>query len=44
MGSVNDGKHQYGTANTINTEDKMKYSRVYLGANGLGIEYGELAK
>lgn len=41
---VNDDKHQYGAANTTITGDKRVYGRFYLGTNGLGIVYGELAK
>lgn len=41
---VNDDKHQYGAADTTITGDKRVYGRFYLGTNGLGIVYGELAK
>lgn len=41
---VNDDKHQYGAANTTITGDKRVYGKFYLGTNGRGIIYGELAK
>jgi len=41
---INDERHQYGVANTAITGDKREYGKFYLGTNGRGIVYGELAK
>ncbi len=39
---INDSAHQYGIPTTI-TGDPRIYGRVYVGTNGLGIEYGDIA-
>lgn len=39
---INDSAHQYGIVTTI-TGDPRVYGRVYVGTNGLGIEYGDIA-
>ena len=40
---VTDDKHQFATIQTI-TGDPRIYGRVYLGTNGLGIIYGDIAQ
>jgi hypothetical protein len=39
---INDTAHQYGTISTI-TGDPRIFGRVYLGTNGMGIAYGDIA-
>jgi len=39
---INDDAHQYATNSTI-TGDPRIYGRVYIGTNGMGIVYGDLA-
>jgi xyloglucan-specific exo-beta-1,4-glucanase len=39
---INDSAHQYGIITTI-TGDPRIYGRVYVGTNGLGISYGDIA-
>jgi hypothetical protein len=41
---INDGRHQYGAANTAITGDPNVYGRVYLGTNGRGVIYGDIRK
>jgi len=40
---INDDQHQYATNSTI-TGDPRIYGRVYLGTNGFGMVYGDLAQ
>jgi len=40
---ISDAKHQFATIQTI-TGDPRLYGRVYLGTNGLGVVYGDIAK
>jgi xyloglucan-specific exo-beta-1,4-glucanase len=39
---ISDSQHQYGAITTI-TGDPRLYGRVYVGTNGLGIAYGDIA-
>ena len=39
---INDNQHQYGTVSVI-TGDPRVYGRLYLGGNGRGIIYGDIA-
>jgi len=41
-GLINDSAHQYGIPTTI-TGDPRIYGRIYVGTNGLGIEYGDIS-
>ncbi len=38
---INDDQHQYGSTNEAITGDPRVFGRVYIGANGRGIIYGE---
>jgi xyloglucan-specific exo-beta-1,4-glucanase len=40
---INDDQHQYGCTNTCITGDPRIYGRIYLGTNGFGIVYGDIA-
>ncbi|HYH02330.1 MAG TPA: cellulose binding domain-containing protein, partial [Bacillota bacterium] len=40
---INDDKHQYGCTNSCITGDPRIYGRVYVGTNGFGIVYGDIA-
>jgi len=40
---ISDDQHQFGTVQVI-TGDPRVYGRVYVGTNGLGIIYGDIAK
>ncbi len=40
---INDDQHQYGVANCCITGDPRIYGRVYIGTNGFGIVYGDIA-
>jgi hypothetical protein len=40
---INDDQHQYGCTNTCITGDPRIYGRVYVGTNGFGIVYGDIA-
>jgi xyloglucan-specific exo-beta-1,4-glucanase len=40
---INDDNHQYGTSNSSITGDPQIYGRVYIGTNGRGIVYGDIA-
>ena len=40
---ISDAKHQFATVQAI-TGDPRVYGRVYLGTNGLGIVYGDMAQ
>jgi photosystem II stability/assembly factor-like uncharacterized protein len=39
---INDDNHQYGAINVIIGDPRI-YGRVYLGTNGYGILYGDIA-
>ncbi|KAB8145972.1 xyloglucanase [Chloroflexia bacterium SDU3-3] len=40
---INDDQHQYASTNTAITGDPRIYGRVYIGTNGYGIVYGDIA-
>jgi xyloglucan-specific exo-beta-1,4-glucanase len=40
---INDDEHQYGSTNSAITGDPRIYGRVYLGTNGRGVIYGDIA-
>ena len=40
---ISDAKHQFATVQAI-TGDPRVYGRVYVGTNGLGIVYGDIAQ
>ncbi len=40
---INDDQHQYGATNSAITGDPRIYGRVYVGTNGQGIVYGDIA-
>lgn len=40
---INDDQHQYGSTNETITGDPRIYGRVYIGTNGRGIIYGDIA-
>jgi hypothetical protein len=41
---INDARNQYGSANTAITGDPNRYGRVYIGTNGRGVVYGDIAE
>ncbi|MBO0793860.1 MAG: exo-alpha-sialidase, partial [Ktedonobacteraceae bacterium] len=40
---INDDQHQFASTNSAITGDPRVYGRVYIGTNGLGIVYGDIA-
>ncbi|MHB8063007.1 MAG: dockerin type I domain-containing protein [Ruminiclostridium sp.] len=40
---INDGQHGYGAVDSAITGDPRVYGRVYIGTNGRGIVYGDIA-
>ena len=40
---INDDQHQYASTNSAITGDPRIYGRVYIGTNGYGIVYGDIA-